>query len=433
MPGKGFRLDPDFGKLWIGQTISQIGSNITGVGLPLTAVLVLKASPLQMGFLSGAGAGAIVIFGLFAGAWVDRLRRRPILIAADLGRAVLLGIIPLAAMLHRLTIGDLYLVAVASSILTVLFDVGYQAYLPSLIARENILTANSRLALTESIAQIAGPSVAGILVQLITAPMAMLFDAASFVCSAISVWLIRKPELVPTRTLETHIGREISEGLGASWRDPLLRALASRTATSAFFLGFGSSLYFLFAIDELGLTAALLGIIISIGGTSGLFGAFLAEWLVRRFGFGRTFIGSAVVIGIAMLLIPLAHGSVAVCSAFLIAAQLGDLAWPVYTISARSLRQAITPNHLLGRVNASMHLLFHGVLPLGALAGGTIAQAVGMRRALLIGAIGVLLSTMWLVFSPVRRLPELPHAVGEIRAWAAFPGEPAQDHRKDTS
>jgi predicted MFS family arabinose efflux permease len=167
---------------------------------------------------------------------------------------------------------------------------------------------------------------------------------------------------------------------------------------------------------ELGLTAALLGIIIAIGGTSGLFGAFLAEWLVHRFGFGRTFIGSAVAIGMAMLLIPLARGSVTVCSAFLIASQLGDLAWPVYNISARSLRQAITPDRLLGRVNSSVHLLFHGVLPLGALAGGAIAQAVGVRQALLIGAIGVLLSTMWLVFSPVRRLRELPHAAEEIRA-----------------
>ena len=161
MPKKGLRLDPDFRKLWIGQAISQIGSNITGVALPLTAVLVLKASPLQMGFLSGAGAAAVLIFGLFTGAWVDRLRRRPILIGADLGRAVVLGIIPLAAMLHRLTMGDLYLVAVASSTLTVLFDVSYQAYLPSLIERENILTGNSRLALTESIAQIAGPGIAG--------------------------------------------------------------------------------------------------------------------------------------------------------------------------------------------------------------------------------------------------------------------------------
>jgi predicted MFS family arabinose efflux permease len=246
--------------------------------------------------------------------------------------------------------------------------------------------------------------------------MAMLFDATSFVCSAISVWLIRKLEPVPTRTLEPLIGREISAGLGASWRDPLLRALAGRRATSTFFLGFGSSLYFLFAMRELGLTAALLGIIIAIGGTSGLFGAFLAECLVRRFGFGRTFSGSAVTIGMAMLLIALSHGSVAVCSAFLIASQLGDLARPVYNISERSLRQAITPDRLLGRVNSSMYLLFHDVLPLGALAGGAIAQAMGVRQALLIGAIGVLLSTIWLDFSPIRRLRELSHAVEEIRA-----------------
>src|SRR5579862_1916996 len=243
----GLWRNSDFLKLWAGQSVSQVGSWITMVGLPLTAVMVLNASPLQMGILSGAGAAAVLIFGLFAGAWVDRLRRRPILIAADLGRAVVLSIIPLAAMLHRLTIGDLYLVAVASSILTVLFDVSYQAYLPALIERENILTGNSRLALTESIAGIAGPGVAGTLVQLITAPMALLFDAGSFVCSAVSVWLIRKAEPAPTRTLEPHIAREISEGLGASWRDPLLRGLALRKATSAFFLGFGSSLYFLFA------------------------------------------------------------------------------------------------------------------------------------------------------------------------------------------
>jgi hypothetical protein len=393
-------LDPDFRKLWIGQAISQIGSNITGVALPLTAVLVLKASPLQMGFLSGAGAAAVLIFGLFAGAWVDRLRRRPILIGADLGRAVVLGIIPLAAMLHRLTIGDLYLVAVASSTLTVLFDVSYQAYLPSLIERENILTGNSRLALD----------------RVDCADRRSRYRRrAGAVDHGADGHAVRrcKPEPAPKRTLEPHIGREISEGLGVSWRDPLLRALAGRRATSAFFLGFGSSLYFLFAMRELGLTAALLGIIIAIGGTSGLFGAFLAEWLVLRFGFGRTFIGSALAIGLAMLLIPMAHGSVAVCSAFLIASQLGDLAWPVYTISERSLQQAITPDRLLGRVNSSMHLLFHGVLPLGALAGGAIAQAIGVRQALLIAAIGVLLSTMWLVFSPLRRLRDLPHAVEE--------------------
>jgi len=164
--------DPDFLKLWAGQAVSQIGSWITLVGLPLTAVLVLGASPLQMGLLSGAGAAAVLVFGLFAGAWADRLRRRPILIAADLGRAAVLGTIPLAVTLHRLTMGHLYLVAAASAVLTVFFDVSYQAYLPALVSRENILEGNSKLALTDSIAGIAGPGLTGVLVQAITAPIA---------------------------------------------------------------------------------------------------------------------------------------------------------------------------------------------------------------------------------------------------------------------
>ncbi len=413
MLGRGLRFDPDFLKLWAGQAISQIGSNITAVGLPITAILVLKASPLQMGFLAGASAAPVLVCGLFAGAWADRLRRRPLLVAADLGRAVVLGMIPLSAALGRLTIEYLYVIAAAGAILTILFDVSYQAYLPSLISRDNILEGNSKLALTESIAEIAGPGFTGVLVQLITAPMAMLFDAASFVCSAVSVWLIRKPEPQPKRTPEPRIGREISEGLRASWRNPLLRALVGRTATGAFFLGFGSSLYFLFVMRELGLTAALVGIIISVGGTCGSFGAFMAEGLVRRFGFGATFIGSALVIGVAMLFVPLAHGSVAVCSAFLIVSQMGDLAWPVYTINDRSLRQAITPDHLLGRVNSAIHLVYQGALPLGAFTGGAVAQAIGVRQTLFIGALGFLLSTLWLVFSPARRLRELPQvAVG---------------------
>lgn len=411
MPGKGLLLEPDFLKLWAGQAISQIGSTVTSVGLPLTAAFVLGASPLQMGVLAGSSAAGVLAFGLFAGAWADRLRRRPILIAADLARAAVVGIIPLAAALHRLSMAHLYVVAVASGILTVLFDVSYQAYLPTLVNRENILEGNSKLALSEAVAGIAGPGLTGILVQLITAPMAMLFDAVSFVCSAVSVWLIRKPEPPPERRLEPHIGREISEGLGASWRDRLLRALVLRAATGGFFGGFAGGLYVLFAVRELGLSAALLGLVIAVGGASSLFGAFMAERLVRRFGFGRTFIGSALLSGVALLFVPLAHGGVAVCSAFLIAAQLGDMGWTIYNINDTSLRQAVTPNHLLGRVNAAMHLVFQGALPLGALAGGAVAQAIGIRHTLLAGALGYLLSTLWLVFSPVRHLGQLPQAV----------------------
>jgi hypothetical protein len=278
--------DPDFLKLWTGQAVSQLGSWITLIGLPLTAVLVLRASPLQMGILSGVSAAAVLLFSLFAGAWADRLRRRPILISADLGRTAVLGTIPLAFALHRLTMSHLYLVAATSAVLTVFFDVSYQAYLPSLVDRENLLEGNSKLALSESIAGVAGPGLTGILVQALTAPIAILFDAVSFLASAFSIWLIRKPEPRPERGAAPHIGREILEGLQASWREPVLRTLALRTATSSLFLGFGNSLYFLFAIRELGLSAALLSAIIAVGGASGLLGTLAAERLARRYGLG---------------------------------------------------------------------------------------------------------------------------------------------------
>jgi Na+/melibiose symporter-like transporter len=416
VPRKGLLRQPDFLKLWSGQAISQIGSSITSIGLPILALRVLDASPLEMGILGSASGASVLVVGLFAGAWVDRIRRRPILIAADLGRAVVVGMVPVAAMLHRLTMAHLYVVAAAGGMLTVLFDVSYQAYLPSLVERENILEGNSKLAVTESFAEVAGPGFTGILIDLITAPMAMLFDAASFVCSAVSVWLIRKPEPRPEHTVEPRMGREIREGLRAVWRDPMLRALALRKGTGAFFLGITGGLYFFFTVHDLGLSASLVGTIISFGGAAGLLGAFAAERLVRRFGFGRTFIGSAVLTGAAMLFVPLARGSVAVCCAFLVVAQLGDLGWPVYHVNDRSLRQAITPAHLLGRVNAAMHLLFSGIMPLGALAGGAVAQVIGVRTTMLIGATGFLLSTLWLVFSPVRRLRELPDAVQQATA-----------------
>jgi len=407
---QGLLRDPDFLKLWAGQTISQIGSAITSMGLPLMAVLVLGASPLQMGVLASAGAAPVLVFGLFAGACADRLRRRPILIATDLTRAAVLGTIPLAAYLHRLTMAHLYAVATVSAILTVLFDVSYQAYLPSLVDREDLIEGNSKLALSQSIAEVAGPGLTGVLVQLITAPMAIFYDAVSFVASAVSLWLIRRPDPLPERTEEPHIGREISAGLGAVWRDPLLRAMAGRTVTGAFFLGFGGSTYFLFATRELGLSAAILGAIISVGGASNLAGAVLAERLVNRLGLGPTMIGAALTGALAQLVVPLARGSVAVCSAFLLAAQLFDAAWPVYSINQISLRQAIVPNHLLGRVNSVSHLMFYGLLPLGALAGGAIAQTLGLRVTMLMGATGYLLSTLWLVWSPLRRLRELPGA-----------------------
>jgi Na+/melibiose symporter-like transporter len=406
-PG-GLWRESDFLKLWIGQTVSQMGSWISRIALPLTAVLILGASPFQMGLLSGADAAAVLVFGLFAGAWADRLRKRPILIGADLGRLLVLGTVPLAAAWHSLNMGHLYLVAAASSILTVFFDVSYQAYLPSLVTLENILEGNSKLTLTQSLAEVVAPGLTGMLVQWITAPMAILFDAFSFLFSAMFIWLIRKPEPLPERASQPHIGREIAEGLRVSWNHPILRALLQRTATASFFMGFIGALYMIFAIRELGLSAGLLGVIISVGGAGSLGGALVSERLVHRFGVGPTLIGSAIVVGAGSLLVPMAHGSVMMCAAFLAAAQLFDVAWPVYNINELSLRQSIAPPQLLGRVNSAAHLLFRGVLPVGAMAGGILAQGIGMRLTMFAGSVGFLLSTLWLLFSPIRHLRQLP-------------------------
>ena len=247
-----------------------------------------------MGILSGVSAAAVLLFGLFAGAWADRLRRRPILISADLGRAAVLGTIPLAFAFDRLTIGISTWWPV-HAILTVFFDVSYQAYLPSLVHRENLLEGNSKLALSESIAEIAGPGLTAILVQAVTAPIAILFDAVSFLVSAFSVWLIRKPERHPEPAVAPHIGREILEGLRVSWREPVLRTLALRLPRLPCSWVSGSSLYILFAIRELGLSAALLGAVISLGGARDLFGALVAQRLARRYGLGPTLIGAAAI------------------------------------------------------------------------------------------------------------------------------------------
>ncbi len=408
MRAGGLWRDPEFLKLWTGQAISQIGSRISREGLPLTAVLVLGASPFQMGLLNGLGAAAVLAPGLFAGAWVDRLRRRPVLIAADLGRALLLGSVPIAAAMHRLSIGQLYAVAAGAAALSLLFDIAYQAYLPALVTRDHLVEGNSKLALTESIAEVAGPGMTGVLVQLLTAPIAILFDAISFLCSAVSITWIRTPEPRPSRRSNRHIGREILEGLEVSWRNPLLRALAARTGTLAFFAGFPTGLYVLFAVRELHLNPATLGFVIAAGGVSSLAGTLLAAPLAARFGFARTFLGAAILTGISGLIVPMARGPVWMAAGFLVAAQLGDAGWPIYHIQEISLRQAVTPDRLLGRVNSAMQLLFRGMLPLGALAGGAVAEWAGIRNSLYVGTSGCLLSSLWLIFSPIRRLKTIP-------------------------
>ncbi len=399
----------DFLKLWTGQTISELGSRITREGLPLTAVLVLGAQPAQMGFMTAVGAGSTLIFGLLAGVWADRIRRRPTMIAADLARAALLASIPIAAFAHRLSMAQLYAVTGLAGFCTVFFDVAYQSYLPSLVERENLLEGNSKLAQSSSIAEIAGPSLTGVLVQLITAPIAILFDALSFLVSALSVWLIRKPEPPSDPPPAPHLAHDTIAGLRFVFHHPILRPLACFSATMFFSFGFIGPLYVLYAIRELHIPPAALGIAIALGGAGSLIGATLAPRIARALGLGKTFLGSVFVMLAAYSLIPLAHGPLPMALSFLIVQQLiGDQAITIFNINERTLRQSVAPDQLLGRVNAAMQLLTLGIYPLGALACGFVAQALGMRTALALAMLGIALSSLWLIASPVPKMRELP-------------------------
>lgn len=398
--------NPDFLKLWAGQTVSELGSRITRDGLPLLAVMLLDASPMQMGFLSAANSLPVLIFGLVAGVWVDRLRHRPILIAADLGRALLLVSIPLAAVLGRLSLGQIYIVTALAGLLTIFFDLAYRAYLPALVEREHILEGNARLSLSDSIAELIGPGLAGVLVQVLTAPIAMLFDALSYLVSVVSVALIRKPEPpAPPPEQRESLLAELKEGLLAVIHSPVLRPLAAALGTLSFFGNFIGVLYALYAYRDLHLTAAMLGLTIAGGGAGSLLGSLLAERIAGRFRLGYTLITALVLISVFSLTIPLAAGTpLTVMFIWIVGQVLGDCARTVYFVNEISLRQRITPDHLLGRTGASMEVLASGLAPLGALVGGLLGETIGAQQTLLIAAAGGLLAAGWLFFSQVRRL-----------------------------
>jgi MFS family permease len=399
----------DFAKLWIGRTVSNLGSGISGIALPLVAVITLSATPLQMGILSALGGAAALFVSLLAGAWADRVRRRPLLIVADLGRALLLGSVPLAALAGVLHIEQLYAVAALTGILSVFFNVADQSYLPSLVQESELMEANSKLGVSDSLAEIGGPALAGPLVQLLSAPIAVFFDALSFLVSALCLGLIRKAEQAPAPVEEQQsMWRDITDGLRFVVRHPLLRALAASAGIFNFFGNFIGALYSLYVIRTLGAPPIILGLIVAAGGISALIGALLAERVVQRFGPGRTIGGALLLYGIVNLLIPLARGPLVFAVALLFIAQLiGDVTVSIHLIAEVSLRQSIVPTHLLGRANASMQFLTQGVAPLGALLAGGLGAIIGLRPTIFIGVMGVILASCWLLLSPVRKVRTL--------------------------
>ncbi len=395
--------DPEFLKLWTGQTISEIGSRITREGIPLTAVILLHATPAEMGLLAALNGFAALLFAPIAGVVADRRRLRPILIWTDLGRAAVLALIPFLHARGNLGMTALYAVMAAVAVLTTFFDVAYQSLLPSLVNRDQLLEGNAKLTMSMSTAEMIGPASTGALVQWLGAPRAIAIDSVSFLLSALSVALIRKAETVRPVHEDAWSWSELSAGSRATFAHPILRAMALRAATVSFFFGFFSTLYVLYAIRELAFTPLILGIVVTLGGIGGFIGSICAHRIAARFTVGATMIGASLVSGALLLLIPLAPGPGWTAILCLGAAQLlGDVSYPVYSIHEVTLRQSIAEPHLLGRVTAFAQLLFKGMWPLGALAGGALATGIGIRPTLALCAAGVLASTLWLYFSPLR-------------------------------
>lgn len=402
----------DFLRLWTGQTISQLGSVVTRTALPLVALLVLGAGPTEMAALVVASSAGVLLVGLVAGVWVDRLRRRPILIVTDLARAALLFAVPAAFLLQALRLELLYLVAFLVSSLGTLFTSAYYAYLPSLVGVERVLEGNSRIATSEAIAEVGGPGLAGALVQVVTAPFAVLVDAVSFLVSAASLALIRTPEpprpaMRPGRSML----REIGEGLAAVRSHELLMPLAASSVTSHFFGSFYAVLYSLYLLETLDLSPLLLGIVISAGGVGSLVGSLFAMRLARRFGVGPTVVWCALASSVVGVLTPLAGGPVALATLMVFIPQLvGDALQTTEWIGIDTVVQTATPDRVLGRVTATIDFLSHGIGPLGAVAAAAVAEAFGVRTGIAVGWAGMLLSVAWLIFSPLPRLRTLAPA-----------------------
>lgn len=399
----------DFLRLWTGQTVSEMGSVVTRTALPILAVLVLHAGALELGVLVASASVAVLLVGLFAGVLVDRAPRRPLMIGADAGRALLLLSIPVAAAVDRLGPEQLYAVAFLEAGLGSLFAIAYRSYLPGLVAQDRLLEANTKVGMTSAVAELGGPGLGGALVQLASAPAAILADAASYVVSAVSIAGIRTPEPVVAYRGTSDLRRELAEGLAAVGRHPLLRPLALALVTSALFGNFFASLYTLYALDELHLDPFLLGLTVSAGGVGSLAATGFVGPLTARLGLGPTLVWTRLAAGVLAFLIPLAGGPPLVAALFLFVPQaFGDGLATISQINGTTLRQLVTPPELLGRVNATTQVLLEGIAPIGAIAGALVAESFGVRTAVTVAVVGSFGGLLILLRSPLRTLRSVP-------------------------
>ncbi|HZQ37763.1 MAG TPA: MFS transporter, partial [Dehalococcoidia bacterium] len=392
----------DFLRLWAGQTTSQFGSLVGGIALQFTAILWLHANAAQVSLLAACQFAPAALTGLVAGAWVDRLRRRPVMMLADSGRALALASVPLAALFGSLSLVQLYAVACLNSVLGVLFESAYEAYLPSLLPPDQIVEGNARLAASASVAEFGAFSSGGWLVQLFSAPAAVLIDALSFVVSAASLATIRAPEPRTTPTAPgTSLRGEVGDGMRFLWRDPVLRALAGVHMLLECASRMIGAVILLYLSREAGFGAGLQGMIFAVGGLTSLAGAVVASRLQRVGGLGRWLVASVLLRGAGTLCIPLATGVSAAGVALLVANQcLTDPAYTFFEINAVSLRQTVTPGGMLGRVGATVRVLDFAGMLVGTAIAALLGELLGLRPTLFAAVAVIGGAALWLAASP---------------------------------
>jgi MFS family permease len=414
---------PDFRALWSAETVSELGTQVSVLAIPLMAIKVLHATTFQVGALTAIEFAPFVIVGLPAGAIVDRVRRRPVMMVCDLGRAASLATLPLAHALGWLTIWQLFAVVFANGVMTVFFDVSYMSILPSLVRRDEIADGNSKLEVSRSGATVAGPGMAGVLVQIIGAVSAVLVDAVSFVGSALFLSRIRAAE----PPIEEHadgtrprIRDEVRAGLRYVWHHAMLRPIALCTATSNFFSSMLSAVFLVYAVRTLHYSAGTVGLVFVFGGVGSVIGALVCARVSRPIGTGPAIVAAIFLSSVGSLLLGFAPRAGAFAW-FAVGWTFFGFGGVVYNINQGSLRQAITPARMQGRMNASMRFMVWGTMPFGALLGGALGTSIGLRPTLIVSGLGSVLAVAWVLAPAVRTLRAIP-GVEEITSEGAAAG-----------
>jgi len=402
----------DFVSLWIAQSVSAFGSRITRTALPVIAILLVTSDPVQLSIVGALTMVPDLVVGLFAGGFIDRHAKRPILIGADLVRAVLVFSVPVAAWTERLTIEQLYVVAALVGFASALFRLAHLAYLPILIGREHLIEGNSKLETTDSIAEIGGPGLAGVLIQWLTAPIALVVDAASYLWSAAFLGRIRAREaLAGVAHAKGSVVDDIRIGVRAGFGHPIVGPMFWSFAIGDLFGGFYATLYTLYALETLKLGVATLGVVISLGGVSALAGAFVAARLSRRLGFGRALLATAAFGKATGIFVPLAAAFPSASVLSMSASQLlGDGAMVAFLILAGSYRQAVLPIDVMARANGMLAVMTGTLTPLGALLAGALASTTSTTAAVWVAAIGGVASLAPLLRRSIYRIAAIPGA-----------------------